>query len=394
MGKVYSVSEITMVLKECLDGVPFFNELSVRGEVSNFKRYAFGCYFDIKDENCPLPCVYFAKDPGYHSFQAKNGDQLVLTGRLSVYPKQGRYQFYVKDAKSEGTGSLIERREALKKKLAGEGLFDESRKRKLPPFPRRVGIVTACPSAALSDIVRNTYNRYPLAELIVYPALVQGDSAPNSLINAISLAQRGKLDILIIARGGGSLEDLAAFDDEKVVRAVASSSVVTVTAIGHEIDFTLVDFVSDKRVSTPTAAAASIFPDLSQIQEWIYDEERSLFDAANRHIIKAKEKLGLLSSRPYFLRPEAVYGPQKDRIENLTRRLENASSMALERNSNKVDMLSKRLTAIDPGMVLKRGYSISLVDGKPITSVAQAHRGQVMETRLSDGIIHSEILEE
>ncbi len=390
---VLTVSEVTGLLKRCLDAVPFFSSLSVKGEISNLKRYSFGCYFDLKDENCPLPCVFFSSEAGYYSFDGSNGDQYVMKGRLSVYPKRGRYQFFVREAYGEGAGLLALRREELKKKLAAEGLFDEAKKRPLPRYPRKIAVVTAHPSAAEADIVTNSFNRFPLADLYVFPATVQGASAPGSIIKAIRKANGGDYDILVIARGGGSSEDLSAFDDEGVVRAVAESRIPTVTAVGHEIDFTLVDFASDKRVSTPTAAAAAILPDIEEIKAFVMDSRESALNAAKEKIGEAKRNLDFLMKRPYFLNPESIYGLTMERLRALKERAEAAAKARLEREKQEMLRLTSKADGLNPLKVLGRGYALAYANGKLVRHSADVAPGEKMETMVGDGIIVSEVKE-
>ncbi len=391
---VYTVSEVTLLLKKCLDAVPFFSSLSVKGEISNLKSYPFGSYFDLKDENSPLPCVYFASEAGYHGFRGRNGDAYVLEGRLSVYPKGGRYQFYVARAYPEGSGLLALKREELKKKLLAEGLFDESRKRPLPTFPRKIGILTAHPSAAEADILKNLSARYPLAELTVIPATVQGSKAPSSLVKGIKIADTLGLDLLIIARGGGSSEDLAAFDDEKVVRAIAASKTVTVTAIGHEVDFTLADFASDKRVSTPTAAAAQVVPDIREIKEVILEDYALIWSRAASKLEELKKKADLLMGRSYFLNPQSVYLIQRQKIEGLDERLDRAALGLINKKKQTVYSYAERLRALDPELVLGRGYALAYIDGKLVRDSQEATEGALMETKVANGIIKSRVTKE
>ncbi len=391
-GRILSVSEVTELLKRCLEAVPFFQNISVKGEISNLKRYASGAFFDLKDEKSPLPCVFFASEGDYRNFKANNGEQYVLTGRLGVWPKAGRYQLYVREAEPEGAGLLAKLREELKQKLAKEGLFDEARKRPLPQFPKRIGVVTAHGSAAEADIVTNLNRRYPIVDIVIIPATVQGASAPASIIKGIEKAQGLNLDILVIARGGGSAEDLAAFDDEKVVRAIAASKVPTVTAIGHEIDFTLADFASDKRVSTPTAAAAQLVPDIADIKSFILGSEAEIASTADRKIGLLKEKLMGLAGRSYFEKPETVYALSLEKTNGLIRRMLAGAATTLERLKEKEKSLMESLTHLDPGQVISRGYALAYIDGKLVKDPKDAPVGAKMETRVKGGIIASRVL--
>lgn len=391
MDKGYlSVSELNNLLKAKIENDDDLRSLYVQGEISSWKSYPNATYFDLKDEKSTLSCILWSDAYLYLPFEPKIGDLVIARGNLSVYAPRGRYSLMCSSLELAGQGSQLLALEALKKKLTAEGLFDPSRKRPVPQFPKKIGIIVGKGSAAEADLLKNLQRRWPLSDLYFFPSLVQGKDAPKDLLRAYVLAQKYPLDVLIIARGGGSNEDLSAFNDETLVRAVASSKMPTISAVGHEVDTTLIDFVSDLRVSTPTGAAEAATPNQEDIIQGIIEEKERL-DQALAHTLKLdEEEIKRLASRPFFLNPASVYAEKETEIEDLSKRLALALSHSLSLKEESLKAINGKLKALNPEGVLSRGYSITRgKNGKIIKETTELSKGEEIETQLKDGIIHS-----
>ena len=388
-----TVSELNAYIKSKLEGDFLLSSLYLRAEISNFKVYPSGhCYFTLKDKDSMISAVMWASSTYKLSFRPKDGDEVLVHGRVAVYPPRGSYQLSVDHMELFGLGAELLRLEKLKAKLTAEGLFDPSRKRRLPKFPRRVGVIAGKGSAGLRDIVVNIYNRFPLVELVQFPSLVQGKEAPADLIAAFQRAQEANLDVLIIGRGGGSSEDLGAFNDEVLVRALATSRCPVISAVGHEVDTTLTDLVADLRVSTPTGAAVAAVPDKNEIYQTLDDSLMRLENAISAKISRLSTQLGYLSGRSFFLRPESLYEDRIEKLQVTARRLDLGISAQINAKAEHLKRLKEKLSALNPYQVLNRGYSISVDDsGKVIDSVEAVKAGQRIYTRAKDGIIESEV---
>jgi len=387
-----TVSQVNGYLKTVIEGIADFRRLTVKGEVSNFKRYSNAAYFDLKDDKSVLPCVMWSDSLFYLSFQPKDGDEVLATGSVQVYQPRGRYQLYINALDLFGQGAELLRLEALKKKLTAEGLFDEQRKRPLAEFPTTIGLIVGDGSAAEADLIKNIQRRWPLVDIVVFPSLVQGAGAPKDLLRAFNLSQEYELSTLIFARGGGSSEDLGAFNDETLVRAVSHSRMPTISAVGHEIDFTLLDFVVDKRVSTPTAAAEAATPDQLDIKQKLDEFSVSLDEAIDGTIGQLEDEVGDLSSRPFFKGPESMYAAAEEEVDGLRKRLDLALVNNLDMKRVNLTRLGEHLGALNPYGVLKRGYSITRrKDGSIVKSVGDVKKDDVIESRFEDGIITSKV---
>ena len=386
-----SVTEINSLIKDTLEE-SFDYWLKVRGEISSFKIYPSAVYFDIKDERSVLNCIMWNSTYKELSFSPKIGDLIDLEGKINVYVARGRYSFIARSLLPAGQGDALLKLERLKKKLADEGLFDEARKRPINPFPKTIGIICARGSAALSDLIKNLGRRWPLADIVFFPSLVQGDEAPSSLLKAFSLSQTYPLDTLIVARGGGSNEDLSAFNDEKFVRALANSKMPTISAVGHENDVTLVDYVSDLRVSTPTGAAEAATPNQEDIMTMIAEEEKRILLTMERLINRRQEKIELLSSRSFFSRPIDLYKPIEEKITSLKERLNSAIANAIKLKEEKLNSFKKHLSAINPYAVLNRGYGIIYNEkGTIVRSINEVGNETRLNLKVKDGIILSKV---
>lgn len=393
LKRFFTVTEFNSLIKEILENTLAYS-VPVRGEISSFKVYPSAVYFDIKDDKSVLNCIMWSSNYSSLSFRPKIGDLVELEGNINVYVQRGRYSFIARTMRPAGLGEALLRLEELKKKLAAEGLFDEAKKRKIPEFPKNIGIISARDSAALSDLIKNIDRRWPLASIYFFPSLVQGKDAPKSLLAAYKRSQSYPLDTLIIARGGGSNEDLSAFNDEALVRAVSQSKMPTISAVGHEIDITLIDYVADKRVSTPTGAAEAATPNQDDIRAQIAEDEGRIAHCLSNRISQSEEKVRLLSSRSFFLKPNEVFTPIQDKINAFKKTIDGVIASLVELNQQKVDSLNKHLNAVNPLGVLNRGYSITLgAEGKAIKSIDEVKPGQKLKTYVKDGIIVSEVKE-
>ena len=390
-----SVTELNAYIQTRLEKDPKLGSIFLIAEVSNFKAYPTGhCYFTLKDDKSMISGVMWASYARGLSFRPKDGDQVLVHGRVAVYPPRGSYQFSVDHMELYGIGAELLRLQELKNKLAAEGLFDASKKKRLPRFPKTVAVIAGKDSAGMKDIVVNLLRRWPLVRLMTYPALVQGKDAPKDIIAKIALAEQESPDVLIIARGGGSSEDLSAFNDEALVRTLANRKCPVISAVGHEIDTTLTDLVADLRVSTPTAAAVASVPDKFEIYQTLDVAFDGLVDAINGKIKRLKREFESLSSRPFFTRPGSIYEDKLEKLSLTQERMKRAILSTLERKKHALESQKGRLTALNPRAVLTRGYSMTLDSkGKPVKGVEGLAKGETLKTCLSDGIITSTILE-
>lgn len=387
MNQVYTVSQVNGYLKQLLDGDPRLKTVFVQGEISNFVHHMKSghMYFTLKDEKAAIKCVMFQWNARRLRFLPGNGMRVVVFGSIQLYDRDGVCQIYCSDIQPDGVGALYLAFEQLKERLAREGLFDPAHKRPLPPLPRRIGMVTSKNGAALQDVLNILSRRYPIGELVVIPALVQGEGAPESICAGILRAQSAGLDVLIVGRGGGSLEDLWAFNDERVARAIYDSRVPVISAVGHEVDFTIADFAADLRAPTPSAAAELAAPDVSGIRAAVAETRRRLDRGAR---VCADESAALLEQWNRRLRlcsPARALDGAAVRLKTLEDRLRAAGAQLTARPSAELLRLETALEALSPLKVLCRGYSITFADHRAVTSVSQLEPGTPVEIRLADG---------
>lgn len=365
----FSVSEVNQYLKQLLESQSDLHHIPVLGEVSNFKRYASGhCYFTLKDEKSALKCVMFKSSAEHLSFTPQNGEKVVALGSISVYERDGVYQLYVSAMRRQGIGDLMQAYEALKEKLTKEGLFDESRKKPLPRLPRAIGIITSPSGAAVHDIITVSRRRNKGVKLILYPASVQGEEAAGEIVHAIDFFQRNHLaDLLIVGRGGGSIEDLWAFNEEPVVRAIAASKIPIISAVGHETDFTLSDFAADARAATPSQAAEFAVIDVAAYRNGIafyWDKAAKLLEK------KIHENAQLADS--------------------LQQELAQAMEAELDAKKHRLSLMAAKLSALSPLTVLSRGYTITTAAGhRAVQCVSDVSAGDTIRTTVADGTISS-----
>ncbi|MBR2479566.1 MAG: exodeoxyribonuclease VII large subunit [Clostridia bacterium] len=390
-----TVSQLNEYIKMLLDSQPTLHRIYVRGEISNFKEYSSGhMYFTLKDEDSLIRAVMFRGHAARLKFRPENGMKVVICGNVSVYPRDGQYQLYAESIDPDGVGALYLAFEQLKAKLAEEGLFDESYKQPLPAFPSRVGIVTSPSGAAVKDMINVAGRRYPSAELVIYPSAVQGSEAVPQLISGINyFSNTRSVDVVIIGRGGGSLEDLWAFNNEQLARAISACRVPVISAVGHETDFTICDFVADRRAPTPSAAAELAVPDTSELRYKISSlTDRYAAQLMNR-ISQSRRQLELIAGSRALSDPDTILN---ERLVRLDRTLD-ALDRAIEAKSSakRADLreVAASLSALDPLAILSRGYgAVTDTKGKIVKSVADLDIGQEIYVRLSDGHAVAEIV--
>ena len=369
---VVLVSDVNSYIKSVLTTDEKLKFIRVKGEVSNFKVYPSGhFYFSLKDENSVISAVMFANYAKRIAFSPKNGDEVIVLASVDAYVPRGSYNLNVFEMEEVGLGQQLIELEKLKKQLASEGLFDESRKRAINIYPKAVGVITAPNGAAIRDIVTNIKRRYPIADIYIFPSLVQGEQAPESLLRAFNKSQEYDLDTLIIGRGGGASEDLSAFNDEKLVRAVAKSKMPIIAAVGHEIDITLIDYIADKRASTPTGAAELATVDRREIENIFLQSLMMIEQSITDSVIEKKEELSEL----------------KEELDESIKDL-------VKYQIDEVEKYSKQLEILNPKSILSRGYSISLnEEGKPIRNIKDVQKHQKITTVLENGELVSEVIE-
>lgn len=385
---VLTVTQVNTYIKALLDeSVPLRN-IYISGEISNFTHYyrTGHLYFTLKDESSQLKAVMFSSNASRLRFQAENGMKVICRGRISVYSKSGEYQLYVDDMQPDGVGALSLAFEQLKKKLSQEGLFDETHKKPIPPFPSKIGVATSNIGAAVEDIKNITARRYPLAEIIICPTVVQGENAPADIVRSIKMLDGyDGIDVIILGRGGGSAEDLWAFNSEEVARAVFACETPIVSAVGHETDFTICDFVSDLRAPTPSAAAELVCPDINKLYSDLSVKKNALdFYIANR-IETLEQDLCDITQNGAFADAESFFAAYQDNLEVLSERLNDAFSFTIDDKENKFLNASARLEALSPLSVLMRGYCVASKNGKAVKSKKDIKKDDELTLRFADG---------
>ncbi|MCQ2427364.1 MAG: exodeoxyribonuclease VII large subunit [Clostridia bacterium] len=387
-----TVSELNEYIKLLLDNDMLLSQVAVRGEISNYKHHYTGhLYFSMKDRTGALKCVMFASSAAKLRFEPKDGDDVVCYGRISVFPRDGSYQLYVSGIVPAGRGELFAAFEQLKKKLSAEGLFDTARKRPLPPFPERIGIVTAEGGAAVRDILNILGRRWPCAEAVIYPALVQGAGAPESLVAGMEYFAAHPVDVVIIGRGGGSVEDLFCFNDEKLARTIAASPIPVISAVGHETDFTIADFVADLRAPTPSAAAELAVPDVSVLLRRINDYEKRISVSASGKLDMLESRLKLLGSAAVLSSPEKILDLLTDEVMGLASAAESAYEAILSRGKTELVKLAAGLEAMNPLAVLGRGYAAVEKDGAFVGHVSCVSAGDEITVRMNGGKVSATV---
>ena len=387
--RVLSVSEVTAHVKRLLEQSEVLQRLEVRGEVSSFKRHTSGhLYFSLRDEHTQLSCVCFRGRAAHLDFEPQDGQQVVASGYVSVYERGGRYQLYVQSLRPDGLGELYLAFERLRAKLESEGLFDPARKRALPRFPSGVALVTSPTGAAVRDLVTILRRRFPPIGVVVVPTTVQGPEAPAAIRQSLETANAVEgVDVVVVARGGGSMEDLWCFNDETVARAVFASPRPVVSAVGHETDFTIIDFVADLRAPTPSAAAELVVPDVGELQETIAQFAGRAASAVWQLTRRSRDQVGALLARPVLRRPEQIIWDRRQQVDDLVARGDAAMRGCLQASRARAENALARVEALSPRATLRRGYSVTrrTDDGALIRSVAQVESGLGLTVAVADG---------
>lgn len=394
MQQVLTVSELTAYLREFLEADPILSDVWVEGEIVEFKRHAASghCYFSIKDEEALLRCVMWRSAVMRLAALPRPGELVLVHGYISIYPQRGDLQLYTDTILPSGIGILHARFEELKARLEAEGLFNVERKRPLPPLPRRIGIVTSAQGAALQDMLTVLGRRCPLVEVVVAPCLVQGERAPESIVAALKSLYSADVDVIIVARGGGSVEDLWSFNDEAVARAVFNSPAPVITGVGHETDTTIVDLVADLRAPTPSAAAELAVPELAELEANIAGALGRLTTAVKNALAQRRAQVTDAVRSLERHTPLRRIDRERQQVDDLVRRLERSTMMALQLRTTALKGVAARLQILDPHATLARGYAVvRRADTQQVlTSPAQAMPGLLLDITLRDGELRAE----
>jgi exodeoxyribonuclease VII large subunit len=392
-----SVSELTAHIKDLLEGDEVLADVRVAGEVSNLSRPTSGhLYFTLKDATAQIRCVMWRSYATRVAHLLQNGDAVIARGRVGVYERDGVYQLYVESLVAQGAGDLNAELERLKRKLEAEGLFDAARKRSLPAFPRILGVVTSPTGAAFQDILNVLRRRYPIIEVVLAPTAVQGEEAPEQIVCAIhKLNALGECDVILVARGGGSLEELWAFNDERVVRAIAASRAPVVSGVGHEIDFTLTDFVADVRAPTPSAAAEIITPDINDLRMQVDGLGMEMSELISAQLAEARTRLTGLQRTLRLLSPANQLAGQREKLNDLSQRLIAAQTHVVAFVRLRFEGLRARLESVGPAATLARGYAIvRRADGGLVRSVNDVRPGDALQVTVADGEFGARVTDE
>lgn len=409
--KYITVTQLTRYIKYKIDNDTNLNEVFLKGEISNFKAHSRGhFYFTLKDEESRINAIMFSSSTKNLKFVPTDGMKVLVTGKISVFEANGAYQIYVNDMLEDGVGNLYIAYEQLKKKLEGEGLFREDHKKKIPKIPANIGVVTAPTGAAIKDIISTIERRWPLANIYLFPSLVQGEDAKEDIVRQIKRAEEFNLDTLIVGRGGGSIEDLWPFNEEIVARAIYDCPIPIISAVGHEVDFTIADFVADLRAPTPTGAAEMAVPQISDVIKYLNQVNIRLNNTINNKVTNYRRKLNDIYSRNIFKNPISIYQSKEMVFDSLIERLKfsltNLTNIKekeliklknsyvlknpyqiLDKKSNKYLQLVSKLETLSPLLTLKRGYTITKINDKVISSCKNIKKNDKLSIEFTDGII-------
>lgn len=393
MKNIFSVGQINRYVKNMFTQDFILQKIYVKGEVSNCKYHTSGhIYFSLKDETGVLSCVMFAGHRRGLAFRMKDGDRVVVGGAVDVYERDGRYQLYAKEISLEGAGALYERFLALKTELEEMGMFAQEYKQPIPAFIHRLGVVTAPTGAAVQDIRNISLRRDPYLQIILYPALVQGEGAADSIVRGIHMLDQAEVDVIIVGRGGGSIEDLWAFNEEKVARAIFECRTPIISAVGHETDFTIADFVADLRAPTPSAAAELAVADFRQILQNIAGLRDRMQKAMQRRAELGRAQLMQYQMRFQYLNPEAKLRDNRQRLADLDELLQRAMKNRIAEERHMLGIYLERYRGLSPLYKLNQGYSfVSDREGNGIISTKQVHSGDLLEISVTDGVIEAEV---
>ena len=393
--KVFTVGQINRYIKNLLENDFILNSLLVQGEISNFKAHSSGhWYFTLKDAAGAISCVIFRQDAQQIPFLPENGMQVILYGQISLYERSGQYQLYGEFLEPVGMGALQLAFEQTKEKLAAEGLFDADFKREIPAHVSCIAVITSPTGAAVRDMIQIAKRRDPRVKIAVFPTLVQGEAAAEEIVKSLRLANEwGKADVILLGRGGGSMEDFWAFNEESVARAIFASEIPVISAVGHETDFTIADFVADLRAPTPSAAAELATEELDAVRQAVQEKTARLEREVQAVLLFTKRRLAAWQERPVLKRPLEGIRQMRDDLEQKQRLLQRELLWSLEKKRQRLQAAENGLQAVSPFSIMQRGYAM-LMDGsgKPVTAAAAAEIGQELQIRLQDGILQAEII--
>lgn len=388
---ILSVSQVNLYIKNLLDNDLYMSDVTVKGEISNFKLHSSGhMYMSLKDETGVMRAVMFRGAGAKLRFRPENGMKVVARGRVTVYERDGQYQLYINSMEQEGVGALHIAFEELKQKLAKEGLFDADKKKPLPKYPKKIGVVTAPTGAAIRDIINILSRRFTYADIVLYPVLVQGENSAVSIVEAIKYFNKEKtVDVMIVGRGGGSIEDLWSFNEEIVARAIFESEIPIVSAVGHEIDFTISDFVADLRAPTPSAAAELVVPSQKELIEKFGNVYNRLYVCAKRFMENRLLRLKNCTEKPVMQNPVIKIDDKKLYLDNIVHRFEMTGKLIMERKKQSLSVFASKLDGLSPLGTIARGFSVASGSQGVIKSVSQVKSGDDITIRVSDGEIYT-----
>ena len=393
MGNIYTIRQVNRYISNMFTQDFMLNRIYVKGEVSNCKYHTSGhIYFSLKDDSGSLACVMFAGSRSGLKFHMENGQSVIVLGNISVYERDGKYQLYAKEIVLDGIGLLYEKFQAMKQELEDMGMFAPEYKQPIPAFSRRVGIVTAPTGAAIRDIMNISYRRNPYVQLILYPALVQGEGAADSIVRGIEILDQSGVDVIIVGRGGGSMEDLWAFNEEKVARAIFQCNTPVISAVGHETDFTIADYVADLRAPTPSAAAELAVADIIGIQEQLQKMEERFRTRMTDRIEDGRREVRHLQSRLNVLSPQNQIREKYQILTEKEEKLQYFMRLVLKNKRHQMLLYAERMKGLSPLDKLKQGYSYTAdEDGHKVTEVDQVQEGDLLQIYVSDGQILAEV---
>lgn len=415
--KTFTVSEINALINKKLKFDPNFKNILVKGEISNYSDSFSGhSYFTLKDEKSQIPAVMFKGNKDrFLKFQPENGMKVIVKGKIEVYEPGGKYQLFATKITEDGIGELYIAYEQLKKKLEKEGLFDDAHKKEIPKYPKRIGVVTAKTGAAIKDIITTIKKRYPQCEILVFSTLVQGKLAAPQIVKQIRYAQRFDIDTLIVGRGGGSIEDLWPFNEEIVAREIYACRIPVISGVGHQVDYTISDFVADKRAPTPTGAAVMAVPNITEVKSNLDRLNEKINKNIQDRLMQNRTRLDNIVEKQIFKNPESIYEIKGMKLDHIVNKLNFASKHIISENKNKLFKLENsnvlknpddiikakkeafsrnidKLEILNPLLTLKRGYTLAKVDGKVISSAKDVKKGDELDIEFEDGTINTKVI--
>lgn len=389
-----TIGEFTRYLKLMFDTSTKMRNVYLKGEISNLKIHTTGhIYFSLKDETSKINAMMFSSSAKNLKFVPAEGMKVLVHGRVSIYEATGNYQIYVSEMEEDGLGNLYIEFEKLKKKLANLGLFDDKHKKPIPKFPKRIGVVTASTGAAIRDIISTIERRYPIAEVYLFSSLVQGEGAKDDIVRNIKRANEFDLDVLIVGRGGGSIEDLWPFNEEAVAYAIYESNVPIISAVGHEVDFTIADFVADLRAPTPTGAAEMAVPNINDVKNLVNNYKIRLYESINKLIKFKRLNLDKLTTSYVLNNPSLMYQNKEQQLMLMVDKVNDLIKQNIKEKGIFLNHIIEKLELINPLGVLKRGYTLTYMDDKIINSTKSIKKDDTLKIRFSDGIVNTKVID-